>query len=55
MPWEDDPLREHPNEREALFEKYRAALEAMKARYVIVGGNGSERLERAIEASRKIL
>ncbi len=48
MPWEDDPLREHPNEREALFEKYRAALDAMNAKYAVVSGRGSERLNKAV-------
>jgi len=55
MPWENDPLREHPNEREALFEKYRTALETLGARYAIIRGNGTERLNMAIENSRKIL
>jgi NadR type nicotinamide-nucleotide adenylyltransferase len=55
MPWEDDPLREHPNEREVLFEKYVLALEAMNAKYAIISGKGAERLNNAIAASETVL
>jgi len=55
MPWEDDPLREHPNEREILFEKYQVALEAMNANYIVISGKGEERLNQAITACKTIV
>ncbi len=48
--WEADPLRESPKDREALFEKYKAAMEAYDLEYSIVNGQGEKRLHAAIEA-----
>lgn len=48
--WEDDPLRESPNEREELFEKYKGTLEAFALDYEIVEGKGKSRLITAIKA-----
>jgi nicotinamide riboside kinase len=28
LPWEDDPLREHPDKRQELFDLYKAELES---------------------------
>jgi len=50
LPWEDDPLREHPDERKELFEIYKAELDGMKANYRIISGLGEERLKNAILA-----
>lgn len=53
LPWEDDPLREHPDERKELFEIYRSELEAIKANYRIITGTGEARLETAILAVKE--
>ena len=50
LPWEDDPLREHPGERKELFEFYKAELEKMGANYSIITGIGEQRLRNAISA-----
>lgn len=55
LPWEDDPLREHPHERKALFEKYREALEAMDAKYAVVHGLGAARLGNAIACCETLI
>ncbi|MDP4998362.1 MAG: ATP-binding protein [Saprospiraceae bacterium] len=48
LPWEYDPLREHPHLREALFERYRDALEQMQADYVVLSGSLEERKQSAL-------
>jgi NadR type nicotinamide-nucleotide adenylyltransferase len=53
LPWEYDPLREHPGHRAELFSLYRDELQAMKADYSIVSGFGDERLMNAIKVLEK--
>ncbi len=50
LPWQDDPLREHPQEREALFAKYRAALDTLQRPYAVVSGAAETRLAAAVLA-----
>ena len=47
LPWENDPLREHPNDRAFLFDLYHNALIEKKCTYEIVTGNGPTRLWNA--------
>ncbi|TNE99194.1 MAG: ATPase [Bacteroidetes bacterium] len=49
IPWEYDPLRENPDDRIELFERYRSELEKMRAPYIIVQGKEQERLDRVLE------
>ncbi len=53
LPWEPDPLREHPDNREDIFEKYRLALSDANLPYVIINGLGKNRLAEAINAVKK--
>lgn len=48
LPWEDDPLREHPHHREVLFDKYRNHLDKSGVNYVVVRGSGFQRLANAL-------
>lgn len=50
LPWQDDPLREHPDKRKELFDIYHRHLLEMKVDFVIVAGIGDRRLENAIKA-----
>jgi NadR type nicotinamide-nucleotide adenylyltransferase len=50
LPWEPDPLREHPHRREELFALYHQALEASGCPYAIVRGQQGARLEAALKA-----
>lgn len=50
IPWEPDPLRENPNDRDALFDLYEADLKASGARYIIVSGDPEQRLSTALAA-----
>lgn len=43
LPWEYDPLREHPHQRSELFELYQKELEQMGVRYVVLSGSLEER------------
>jgi len=51
--WETDPLRENPNMREELFDRYKSELEAYGFEYSIISGQ-SGRLQKAIEAMENI-
>lgn len=44
MPWEYDPLRENPNDRDTLFDLYTAELERAGKPFIKVKGNPGERL-----------
>lgn len=50
LPWEPDPLREHPNERMVLFELYEKMLTDLKWPFVIIKGTGNKRLQNALHA-----
>ncbi len=49
MPWQYDPLREHPDQRWELYEIYRRELLAAGAPFVEIGGDEVERLRAAVE------
>jgi len=50
LPWEPDPLREHPQHREELFSLYQRELEQRNRPFQIVRGSDNERLQNAIDA-----
>lgn len=48
IPWETDPLREHPQQREELFQLYLKALQDYNKPYTIIeGADFAKRLQRA--------
>ena len=47
LPWQYDPLREHPEMRSELFGMYRDLLEEKGFNYRVVKGIGEERLKNA--------
>jgi NadR type nicotinamide-nucleotide adenylyltransferase len=51
--WEEDPLREHPEEREALFECYLKTLNDYNLPYSIVKGDLDERVALCINEIKK--
>ena len=55
LPWQADPLRESPLDRERLFDIYRAELEARDAKFSIVCGSGPARLQSALSALQQAL
>jgi nicotinamide riboside kinase len=48
MPWQPDPLREDPDRRELLFNRYKQELTDRKLPFVLIKGVGDERLKNAI-------
>ncbi|MBK7429033.1 MAG: ATP-binding protein [Saprospiraceae bacterium] len=46
--WEDDPLREHPEERDQLFSLYKKELLSSERPFVELWGSIPERLEEAM-------
>lgn len=50
LPYEEDPLREHPEHREELFEIYRSELSQAEKNFIVVNGNQQSRFDQAINA-----
>jgi NadR type nicotinamide-nucleotide adenylyltransferase len=55
IPWQDDPQREHPNNREELYQLYLKDMKAQSVPFVEIRGERNERRASAIEAVNKIL
>ncbi len=55
LPWEQDPLREHPDQREALFSLYLRSLIRKGVRFRTIFGTGTERSQRAISIVENFL
>lgn len=49
LPWEFDPLREHPGKRKFLFDLYHRELSERGFPFTVIRGNGPKRLENAIQ------
>lgn len=54
MPWEEDPQRENPEQREELFCLYKKALDDMKVKYILLSGNEERRIEKALAAIKEL-
>ena len=54
LPWEPDPLRQNPGDRDKLFELYEKELKQSGMNYRIVSGQGNERLEKAVTFVQEI-
>ncbi|MEM7511705.1 MAG: ATP-binding protein [Bacteroidota bacterium] len=50
LPWEEDPLREHPYRRKELFDIYRKELLSAGVPFEIVSGKGPDRITSALKA-----
>jgi NadR type nicotinamide-nucleotide adenylyltransferase len=50
LPWEEDPLRDFPNQREHFMQVWHQELQAIKANYQVISGQGETRFKRAVEA-----
>jgi NadR type nicotinamide-nucleotide adenylyltransferase len=55
IPWEADPQREHPNEREQLYSIYLEEMKQQKAPFVEIKGEKEQRHKTAVEAIEKFL
>jgi NadR type nicotinamide-nucleotide adenylyltransferase len=52
--WDPDPLRESPNDREMLFDRYLHRMIELDARYIIVEGYGKDRWRNAVKGIEMI-
>jgi nicotinamide riboside kinase len=52
--WEEDPLREHPEQREELFDLYLAELTDRQLPITIIGGSLEERLVKCLKTLSRI-
>lgn len=48
LPWQQDPLREHPGQRKELFQLYLNELKMLGIPFGIVRGTGADRLKNAL-------
>lgn len=54
IPWEPDPLRENPHDRERLFEVYRDLLIRLGLPFTVISGDPDERLRAAVTAVMRL-
>lgn len=55
LPWEADPLRENPENREAIFELHKKEIEKLGRTYMVVKGMEHQRLQNAINSTLELL
>jgi len=49
LPWQEDPLREHPHQRKTLFNRYYQELAQKEFPFEVISGQGNQRLQNAIK------
>lgn len=54
LPWEDDPLREHPDKRQELFDLYESELNSRHIPFVVIRGEYFSRRDAAIQAVEQL-
>ncbi len=54
-PWEEDDLRDRPNEREEMFNVFKSALIKYNKPFVLLKGSKTERLQEAVKHIDKLL
>jgi NadR type nicotinamide-nucleotide adenylyltransferase len=55
LPWEDDPLRDFPNQREHFMQVWHNELQALNANYTVISGLGQQRYDAAVAAVNQFL
>ena len=55
IPWEDDPMRENPENRDELFELYLQELKKMQRPFTIIQGNKENRLKTCKEVISRLI
>jgi nicotinamide riboside kinase len=54
IPWEYDPLRENPHDRDRLFDLFKNELDERKLSYQIISGNEEQRQKMVDEIMYKL-
>ena len=55
LPWQDDPLRDFPDQREYFMKVWQTELEAIDANYILISGTGKLRDDQAYQAIKSFL
>lgn len=55
LPWQDDPLRDFPEQRDHFMEIWKSELTALNAQYRIISGLDERRLENGLRAAKDFL
>lgn len=55
IPWEEDPIRENPEDREYLFAQFEQLLQQRERNFIIVNGTHKNRVEKSIQAIGALL
>jgi NadR type nicotinamide-nucleotide adenylyltransferase len=55
IPWIADPLREHPDRREELYNMYLKEMKSQTVPFVEIRGDQQQRIEQAMEAVKKYI
>lgn len=55
IPWEPDPLRENPHDRDRLFTIWERELKAYDFPYVIIEGSHEERVRKAVDVVQAVM
>jgi len=50
IPWEEDVLRENPDNRDELFEIYKKSLNKHNKNYIIVSGDHKNRIKKSLQS-----
>jgi NadR type nicotinamide-nucleotide adenylyltransferase len=50
LPWQDDPLRNFPTQREYFMQVWHNELQALNANYITISGTGDDRYQNAVKA-----
>jgi NadR type nicotinamide-nucleotide adenylyltransferase len=53
LPWEYDPLREHPDQRQYLFDLYYNEMKNRRFPFFVVSGTGPDRVRNAIDIIKR--
>lgn len=55
LPWEDDPLRDFPDQREHFRDIWERELKVLHADYKVISGQGSDRLKTGLNSVKNFL
>jgi nicotinamide riboside kinase len=55
LPWEPDPQREHPGQREYFYKKYHDEITSRNLPFVVISGTGRQRTQNAIDAIESLV
>ncbi len=55
LPWQPDPLRQNPYDRDDLFSRYKQALTSINVNFCVVSGSDESRMEKAVSFVNQFL